>query len=148
MLFRNYCIVVMGNTVGVVKEIHKVSEIEPNVLDAKGLLIATFSSVVEPKELTAFFTLNKRNFLLFDLNPNNSGFNIQKKEISNGLFSFLTEMNAETLVNKTNDLMYEIENDKQVDTIQSLEEQLQTAVSLEDFELAVKLRDKINKLKT
>ncbi len=94
MKFRNYCIVVMGNTSGVQAEISKICEGDPNVLDAKGILIATFTSFAEPNELTAWFTENNRNFLIFDLDKENSGFNITKKEIHDGLFGFLKLVNT------------------------------------------------------
>jgi hypothetical protein len=94
MKFRNYCIVVMGNTSGVQSEIAKICEGDPNVLDAKGILIATFTSFAEPNELTAWFTENNRNFLVFDLDKENSGFNITKKEIHDGLFGFLKLVNT------------------------------------------------------
>jgi hypothetical protein len=94
MKFRNYCIVVMGNTSGVQSEIAKICEGDPNVLDAKGILIATFTSFAEPNELTAWFTENNRNFLIFDLDKENSGFNITKKEIHDGLFGFLKLVNT------------------------------------------------------
>ena len=94
MKFRNYCIVVMGNTSGVQAEIAKICEGDPNVLDAKGVLIATFTSFAEPSELTAWFTENNRNFLIFDLDKKNSGFNITKKEIHEGLFGFLKNVNT------------------------------------------------------
>lgn len=152
MKFRNYCIVVMGDTQNVLSEIIKVSETKPNVLDAKGILIATFSSVAEPRELTDYFKLNGRNFLLFDLNSENSGFHMVKNEINEGLFGFLKEMNDETLKEKTNNLIHEISSttvtrsfkskDNQVDST-TLEEKLQIAVENEDYELAVKLRDEI-----
>lgn len=142
----------MGDTQNVLSEIIKVSETKPNVLDAKGILIATFSSVAEPRELTDYFKLNGRNFLLFDLNSENSGFHMVKNEINEGLFGFLKEMNDETLKEKTNNLIHEISSttvtrsfkskDNQVDSI-TLEEKLQIAVENEDFELAVKLRDEI-----
>jgi len=154
MKFRNYCIVVMGDTQNVLAEIIKVSETKPNVLDAKGILIATFSSVAEPRELTDYFKLNGRNFLIFDLNSENSGFHMVKNEINEGLFGFLKDMNDETLKEKTNNLIHEIssttvtrsfkQKDNQVDNI-TLEEKLQLAVENEDFELAVKLRDEIAK---
>ena len=51
MKFRNYCVVILGDTKNVKDEIQKVSETEPNVLDAKGIVIATFSSLMEPIEL-------------------------------------------------------------------------------------------------
>ncbi len=96
-MFRNYCIVVMGDTLGSQEEIIKVSEIKPNVLDAKGILIATFSSIIEPSELTEWFTSRNRSFLLFDLNETSSGFNITKKEIHEGLFGFLKNLNVDQL---------------------------------------------------
>jgi DNA-binding protein len=108
MEFRNYCLVIMGETKNVFSEIEKVSETQPNILDAKGILIATFSSALKPNELTDWFRLNKRNFLIFDLNPNASGFNILKKEIHNGLFGFITA-NADELNLKAYDLSKAIE---------------------------------------
>ena len=108
MKFRNYCIVIMGETNGVIAEITKIAETQPNILDAKGILISTFSSVAEPKELTDYFKSFGRNFLIFDLNQENSGFNIIKEEIYNGLFGFLGEMNDENLKQRTDDLIKEI----------------------------------------
>ena len=101
MKFRNYCVVIMGNTKDVIIEIEKVSEGKVNVLDAKGVLIATFSSNIEPKEMTDWFRLNKRSFLVFDLDPENSGFAIAKKEIHEGLFGFIDDID---LQEKANDL--------------------------------------------
>lgn len=92
MKFKNYCIVILGDTLGVQAEIQKISETTPNVLDAKGVLIATFSSLAQPNEITEWFKENKRSFLVFDLDKNNSGFNITKKEIHEGLFGFLDEI--------------------------------------------------------
>ena len=71
MKFRNYCVVVMGDTLGVVQEIEKISDSKPNILDAKGIIIATFTSFVEPSEISEWFTVNNRSFLVFDLNENN-----------------------------------------------------------------------------
>lgn len=97
MKFRNYCIVVMGETKGALDEITKISETKPNVLDAKGILIATFSSIAEPSELTEWFIENNRSFLIFDLDKKSSGFNITKKEIHEGLFGFLKDINVDEM---------------------------------------------------
>jgi hypothetical protein len=161
MKFRNYCIVVMGDTRDVLGEIIKVAETKPNVLDAKGILIATFSSVAEPRELTDYFKLNGRNFLIFDLSSENSGFHMVKDEINEGLFGFLKDMNDETLKQKTDSLIEEISSTTvtskyhtttsksgTTESVIILEEQLQQAVENEDYELAVKLRDRIMKLET
>jgi hypothetical protein len=100
MKFRNYCIVVMGDTLGVQAEIQKVSETTPNVLDAKGILISTFSSLVELNELKEWFKENKRSFLIFDLDEESSGFNIMKKNVEDGLFGFLKNTNTNELTEK------------------------------------------------
>jgi hypothetical protein len=65
----------MGETKGALDEIIKISETKPNLLDAKGILIATFSSIAEPSELTEWFIENNRSFLIFDLSKKSSGFN-------------------------------------------------------------------------
>lgn len=109
MKFRNYCLVIMGDTKDVLPEIIKIAETKPNVLDSKGILIATFSSIAEPSEITDYFKLNKRNFLVFDLNNENSGFFISKTDIHNGLFGFLEEYDNETLKKKTEDLLSSID---------------------------------------
>ena len=97
MNFRNYCIVVIGQTKGVEAEITKISEGKPNFFDAKGLFIATFSSFLEPVELTEWFTECNRNFMVFDLNEENSGFNITNRAIHNGLFGFVKNVDIEEM---------------------------------------------------
>jgi len=109
MKFRNYCLVVFGNTVGILKEVVQISEIEPNVLDAKGVSILTFTSNIEPRELNDYFRTNRRNFLLFDLNPDFSGFNFEKLDINDGLFGYLKFMSEQTLQEKTNRLINEFD---------------------------------------
>lgn len=100
MKFRNYCVVILGNTEGAQREINEISEGKPNVLEAKGILISTFTSVVNPNEITTWFTDNKRNFLLFDLNKESSGFNFMKPEINKELFSFLDNVDTREMDNK------------------------------------------------
>ena len=104
MKFKNFCLVIMGNSVGVVKEIEKISESKPNILDAKGMIIATFTSFVDVNEISTWFTLNNRNFLIFELNKDTCGYFISKPELHNGLFSFLTESDKD-LKAKTNEFL-------------------------------------------
>jgi hypothetical protein len=99
----------MGDTKDVVPEIVKIAETKPNILDSKGILIATFSSIAEPSEITDYFKLNKRNFLIFDLNKDNSGVFIGKPEIHDGLFGFLNEYNDDVLKKKTEDLLSSVD---------------------------------------
>ena len=112
MRFRNYCIVVMGATENesIKKEIEKVSDSKINILDARGIVIGTFTSALCIKELSDYFKLNDRNFLLFDLNEENSGVNIIKKEIHKGLFGFLKEMNEDNLEDKAVEFLKDVEN--------------------------------------
>lgn len=112
MKFRNYCVVVMGNTQNVFFEIEKVSDTTPNVLDGGGIVVATFSSAIEVKELSEWFKLNNRNFLVFELDDKTSGFHIFKEDIHKKLFGFLNEINDEILKKRTNDLIDAIEDAK------------------------------------
>ena len=107
MKFRNYCLVIMGNTDGVSIEIEKISETKPSMITAPGggLIIATFSSAISPNELNDWFMINDRSFLLFDLNSDGSKFNITKQNIHEGLFGFLKTINLE---DKTDRLLREI----------------------------------------
>jgi hypothetical protein len=111
MKFRNYCVIIMGNTIGATLEVEKISEGKINVFNPNGILIATFSSVMEPKELNDWFKLNKRTFFIFDLNPESSGFNIQKEEIHNGLFGFLESMDVDK---KTLELLNVVKDSKNI----------------------------------
>lgn len=150
MKFRNYCIVVMGDTLGVQAEIQKISETTPNVLDAKGILISTFSSLVELNELKEWFKENKRSFLIFDLDEESSGFNIMKKNVEDGLFGFLKNTNTNELTEK---FAKAVEYSSMTKTVNikekkiSLEDQLKEALEHEDYEKAAKIRDILNKEK-
>lgn len=150
MKFRNYCIVVMGDTLGVQAEIQKISETTPNVLDAKGILISTFSSLVELNELKEWFKENKRSFLIFDLDEESSGFNIIKKNVEDGLFGFLKNTNTNELTEK---FAKAVEYSSMTKTVNikekkiSLEDQLKEALEHEDYEKAAKIRDILNKEK-
>lgn len=101
MRFKNYCVIIMGDTNGAVKEIEKISDSKPNILDAKGIIIGTFTSFVDVKEISAWFTLNNRSFMVFDLDPESSGYLITKKEVHEGLFGFVNKTNDNELDTKT-----------------------------------------------
>lgn len=101
MKFKNYCVIIMGDTNGAVKEIEKISDSKPNILDAKGIIIATFTSFVDVKELSAWFMMNNRSFMVFDLDPKSSGVHITKPEVHEGLFGFLNQLNKNNLDSRT-----------------------------------------------
>jgi hypothetical protein len=101
---------VLGDTKGVYPEIEKISEGKPNFLDGKGMIIATFTSFMEPKEITDWFTLNNRNFLVFDLNLENSGYLINKRDIHESLFGFLRDSDESSLNLKSEDFLSVLKN--------------------------------------
>ena len=79
----------MGKTDGCRLEISKISESQPNFLPAKGITIATFTSAFEPNELTDYFKSFNKNFLVFDLSEEVSGYNFENKVIGRDLFGFI-----------------------------------------------------------
>lgn len=138
MKLRNYCVVIMGDTKNVLIEIEKVSDDKPNVLDAKGIVIATFTSALRINELNEWFKLNNRSYFVFDLSI--SGFNITKKEVHDGLFSFmkpnksdLIDKNIQDLIDaiKSKDKGYEMSEPIDIKTV--VRERKLTEADIEDM---------------
>jgi hypothetical protein len=98
MEIKNFCVVIMGDTKNAFYDIEKISDDKPNILDAKGIVIATLTSALTVKEITEWFKLKDRSFLVFELDENVSGYNITKKEIHDGLFGHL--INSDEKLNK------------------------------------------------
>ncbi len=94
MKIRNLCVMILGNTKDAISEIETFSTSKVNILDATGVLIATFSTVVEINELKDYFKLLNRSFFVFDLSPENSGYHITKEPIHEGLFGFLKKIDS------------------------------------------------------
>jgi len=107
MEFKNYCVVVMGKTEGCKTEILKISEDNPRFMEAKGLTIATFLSAAEVTEITEYFKSFGRNFLVFTLDKDVSGFNIKDDKIQQLLFGDLDTIRE--LKNKK--ISFDLEND-------------------------------------
>lgn len=89
MIFKYYCAVFFNPTDGLDKEVSKMSEGKPKKIGGTGISIYTFTSAVDVKILTDFFKSFNRNFLLFDLDKNSSGFNLMDKTKEEQLFGFL-----------------------------------------------------------
>lgn len=106
MGFRNYCIVAMGNLKGVDRVIKSMAESDPNFLQPEGgILISTFSSMVEVAALTDFFKLYIENFLVYELSPNTSGQSFKDSKIQDGLFGLLEKMNEAALREKSEEFL-------------------------------------------
>lgn len=147
MKFRNYCTLILTETQGVVDEIEKISESKVNVLDAKGILIATFSSNLEPCEITEIFKANKRNFFLFDLSTESSGVNIIKKDIHQGLFGFINDVDLEEKARDLLDTIQEAKIDAKIKSkkqseMEITEEDIKKMKTEEKKELFDKILDK------
>jgi hypothetical protein len=103
MIFKHYCAVFFNPTDGLSLEVAKVSEGKPRVIPGRNISIFTFTSVVETPILTDYFKSFNRNFLLFDLNQEVSGFNFVDKQKEEDLFGFLdndkSNKNFESLSN-------------------------------------------------
>jgi len=115
----------------VIGEINQICESMPNILDGKGIIIATFTSAIEPGELKEWFVLNNRNILFFDLDDDASGFNIVKKEIHDALFGFLKNTDPESLAQKQENFLKEIKSsrtnrdiDSELDAIKKTENKI------------------------
>lgn len=111
MEFKNYCIVIMGNTEGILPEINKVSEKILGSMQAngKGIAIITFTSNAKVNELNDYFKECKRNFLLFILDRGVSAFNFLKEDIQNELFG---NLEVDELKQMTQKLRNELANNK------------------------------------
>lgn len=105
MKFKNYCVVFIGRTEGVIPEIEKISESKPNMLNGKGMFITTFTSFVSVKEISDWFKDNKRSFFVFELNKETADAFIDKPSLQEDLFGFLKEMDEVALQDKTDDLL-------------------------------------------
>jgi hypothetical protein len=86
MIFKCYCAVFFNPSEG-----------SPKKIGGTGIAIYTFASAIDVKILTDFFKSFNRNFLLFDLDKNSSGFNLMDKTKEEQLFGFL---NNQTIISE------------------------------------------------
>lgn len=116
MIFKHYCAVFFNPTDGLNEEVSKICEEAPRVMKGKGISIYTFTSIVEAPILTDFFKSYDRNFLLFDLSKENSGFNFIDKVKENDLFGFInTSESSKDFEKLSNTLMDDILNYNKAD---------------------------------
>jgi hypothetical protein len=110
MLFRNYCLVLLGkfNKDSAVDELAKISEIKVNYIYTTGVFISTFSTILTPNEMKNILKSCKNNFFMFELNDNISAFNLTDKEIEEGLFGYLKTINLNKM---DEDFINDIMND-------------------------------------
>lgn len=88
------------------EEIKRISETPVNSIDTGGIMIATFTSVLEPAEIGAIFDSLGLNNLVFDLDTKNSSVHMQNPMLQDGLFGMVNK-NGE-LDDMTNRLLRDI----------------------------------------
>lgn len=110
MILRNYCIIALVDIEGILEDLMLLSESSVNTFipTGNGMLIATFSSFMSPAELTEIFKASNKNFFIFDLNNNSSGFNILKEDINDTLFGFLKLYTSSNLESISDNFMNEL----------------------------------------
>jgi hypothetical protein len=91
MIFKQYCAVFFTPTEGLDVEVVKISENDYNKMGGSGISIYTFTSALDVVILTDYFKSLDRNFLIFDLHKESSGFNILDKDKEYLLFGLLND---------------------------------------------------------
>lgn len=87
VIFKNYCMVILGNTDGCELEVKNISEATPSIVKMKNVAICTFITVANTIELNNYFKSFGKNFFLFELNPSVSCYNINNMDTYAKLFS-------------------------------------------------------------
>lgn len=100
-----YCIMVLGKVEGVKDEISKIAHEPARYMDARGLVISVFKSVMNTKELNDYFKLHNRSFLLFEMGEDNYGAHLNEK-----FNKFLFGIQPEIEPDLSDDILSTIEN--------------------------------------
>lgn len=83
------CLIVMGNTKGVIHELDEVAIDTPSFINAEGIFITTFTTDKTINEIKIYFKIKKRNFLMFEINDETSAYHFLNKTLESGIFSFV-----------------------------------------------------------
>lgn len=108
MRFKNYCIVALGEINGIMNIISRVSETKVRKLEQKGVLICTFSSVLEPNELKELIGSEDKTFFIFEIGTDSTSYQIGRKDIHNQLFGYIESGGEEVIKFMTNKLISDI----------------------------------------
>jgi hypothetical protein len=112
MIFKHFCAVFFSPTDDLNIEVDKISEGKVRLMSGKNISIFTFSTILDTYSLTDYFKSLDRNFLLFKLDNESSGFSFNDKDKENDLFGFLKDKkNDNNLENLSNSLLDNFLND-------------------------------------
>lgn len=109
MELKDYCLIILGWVDGVKDEISKISGTAVRYIDAKGIVIATFSTVASTLELREFFTSSNRSFVLFEMGDDNYGVNLVNKALQAHLFKNIQSRENEIFVSPFTRLKSEVD---------------------------------------
>lgn len=91
MFITKYCAIFFNPTSTLDKEVNRIVHSTYNKIGGNGLSIYTFSSGLDIPMLKDYFESLDRNFLVFNLDKENAGFNITDKEKESLLFGFIND---------------------------------------------------------
>lgn len=88
---KDYCLMLLGAENHPIDDILRISETIPNTMayNSQDVIVATFSSYLNIKEVTTYIKSYNINFFVFEINTNNFGRNITDAETDKELFGFI-----------------------------------------------------------
>lgn len=152
---RKFCIIGLGNTEELKQDLTVISETSVNFVSGEGLIIATFESTFLLPEIEELLNMGNRSYIIFEMTMGFYSANIENKEFQMALFGgdvsskdTAYNMMIDALNKVSEGLLFENEYSKDIIDVKEIkktdEELLQEALDNEDYETAVKLRDKLN----
>lgn len=114
MIFKNYCIVALGDIDGIIDIIKRVSENQPRKLEQKGVLICTFSSVMTVSEIKETINVDGKTFFIFEVGTDTAAYKIGRDDIHDQLFKQIEDTTSVFLKTLTSNLMMSINDDNKV----------------------------------
>jgi hypothetical protein len=88
---KNYCLILLGIENHSIDDILRISETTPNTItyDSQDVIVTTFSSYLNIREVTEYIKSYNINFFIFEINNKNFGRNVLDIEMDNELFGFI-----------------------------------------------------------
>lgn len=110
MKFRNYCAVIMGkfDKELITEELKKITESQFSSIDTGGIMIATFTSVLEPSELGETLKTFNVNYMVFDLDVKTTSVHLNNPMLHDGLFGLINNVTNNDLEDMSSRLLRDI----------------------------------------
>jgi len=95
MKIKYYCIIALGGVDMVSELVKRVSDSNPRILQQKGVVIATTSTVFTISELMEIFKLDDCAIFIYEVNDETSGQHISRKHLQSDLFDYIEKEKLE-----------------------------------------------------